>query len=326
MVPPLRLRSVDGRLLEGAPPPLPSAQDVSHPASQPSSRPESPPTHELLDVPRIFARPLAEADLAPVPPAWRVGPPDFVGLGQGKAGTTWWWSLLEQHPQVVANRAREKELHHFSHFDLRGPDAAANAVYARAFARPDGAVCGDFTCTYLSHPLALEYVHAAAPDARCLVMLRDPLERAVSALEMWHRRRKYFYANEDAPERLHLVEAISLFPEALQSSLVSDRLARAFELYGRENVLVLQFERAKRDPLAEFRRTLAHLGIDPSFAPKDARRPVNTAGDTRLFKRPTGAVRERLVEFFRRDVERTLDLVGDFEPELWSGANERVAG
>jgi|GEM_PF-538323 len=323
MVPPLRLSSVDGRTLAGAPPSraVPATSVV-----EPVAEHEASAAHALLEVPRIFARPLAESDLAPVPDGWRAGPPDFVGLGQGKAGTTWWYTLLEQHPQVVANRAREKELHHFSHFDLRGPDAGAIDLYRRAFARPDGAVCGDFTCTYLSHPLALEYLFDAAPDARCLVMLRDPVERAVSALEMWHRRRTYFYANEETPARKHLVDAISLFPEALASSLVSDLLARAFELFGRDNVLVLQFEAARRAPLPAFRRTLEHLGIDPSFEPKGAQRPVNAASDARVFEPPTGEVRERLVEFFRRDAERTLELVGDFDPALWGREFARRTG
>jgi hypothetical protein len=29
---------------------------------------------------------------------WVVGPPDFVGVGTQRSGTTWWWQLLCDHP------------------------------------------------------------------------------------------------------------------------------------------------------------------------------------------------------------------------------------
>jgi len=56
---------------------------------------------------RAFVR----ADLAPVPAHWRIGGPDFVAIGCGKAGSTWWWSLIDSHPHVVPNRLHQKELH-----------------------------------------------------------------------------------------------------------------------------------------------------------------------------------------------------------------------
>jgi hypothetical protein len=36
-----------------------------------------------------------------IPPGWYLAPPDFVGVGTMKSGTTWWWSVLKSHPDVI---------------------------------------------------------------------------------------------------------------------------------------------------------------------------------------------------------------------------------
>jgi hypothetical protein len=45
-----------------------------------------------------------------IPDGATIGPPDFIGVGVHKAGTTWWWALLVGHPEIDAV-ARRKELH-----------------------------------------------------------------------------------------------------------------------------------------------------------------------------------------------------------------------
>ena len=83
-------------------------------------------------------RPFTRRDLAPVPHGWVTGPPDFIGVGCGKAGSSWWYELLSRHPDVVPNRLRAKELHFLCHFDYRGPSPEDIATYQAAFARPAG--------------------------------------------------------------------------------------------------------------------------------------------------------------------------------------------
>ena len=34
----------------------------------------------------------------PTPVGWEVGPPDFVGVGTARSGTTWWDGLIASHP------------------------------------------------------------------------------------------------------------------------------------------------------------------------------------------------------------------------------------
>jgi len=50
---------------------------------------DSPTTACAPALPPPLLRPLDVRDLAPVPDGWTAGPPDFVGIGCGKSGSTW---------------------------------------------------------------------------------------------------------------------------------------------------------------------------------------------------------------------------------------------
>src|SRR4029078_1133257 len=91
---------------------------------------------------------------APVPEGWRVGPPAYVGIGPGSTGTSWWHQMLLEHPQVIENRLRAKELNYFMYFSFRSPSAEELETYRVAFAAPPGAICGEWSPGYLGNPFA----------------------------------------------------------------------------------------------------------------------------------------------------------------------------
>ena len=100
--------------------------------------------------------------------------PDFLGIGTQKGGTTYLHGLLQEHPQVFL--AHPKELHYFSLHHGRHV-----GWYADHFADAStGQRCGEVTPYYLFHPLAAERIHAAIPNVKLVVLLRDPVERALS--------------------------------------------------------------------------------------------------------------------------------------------------
>jgi hypothetical protein len=126
--------------------------------------------------------------------------PQFLGLGVQKGGTTTLQKLLEQHPQVWLSP--KKELHYFSlHFD-RGPE-----WYSQFFADASpGQCCGDITPYYLFHPEAPQRIADLLPEARLIVLLRDPVERCLS---------QYFHSRRLGLESLELEEALAAEPERL---------------------------------------------------------------------------------------------------------------
>src|SRR5947209_11073993 len=125
-------------------------------------------------------------DLPPPPPecprGWQTGPPDFVGVAAQRSGTTRWCNLILAHPEVVRTHAK-KELHYFDRFYAGGFTAATASGY-HAYFPSDGRKTGEWTPMYASAPWIPALLAAAAPAARLLMLLRDPVERYLSGLEL----------------------------------------------------------------------------------------------------------------------------------------------
>jgi sulfotransferase family protein len=125
---------------------------------------------------RPFGRELSGLTPTPCPPGWEVGPPDFVGVGAQRSGTTWWYELITAHPQVVSP-GPQKELHFFTRFWNESVADADIGEYHQFFPRPAGKAVGEWSPFYMYESWTPRFLAAAAPDARILVMLRDPVDR-----------------------------------------------------------------------------------------------------------------------------------------------------
>ena len=154
--------------------------------------------------------------------ATTTGPPDFIGVGTQRSGTTWWFETLLGHPRIRPPRGRRKELHFFDRFGAEEMTQAHVEEYATLFRRRPGQIAGEWTPRYMGDAWALRLIKRAAPDTRILVLLRDPIERGRYGTQL---------------KRLH-------------------------ELFDEEQILVLQYERCVLDPVGQYRRTLEHLRVD----------------------------------------------------------------
>lgn len=117
--------------------------------------------------------------------------PSYVILGAQKCGTTSMYEYLCQHPLVL--RARRRETHYL---DWRWrPEAGLSTeehlvTYHRFFYKTlldenPSCLTGESTPSYLLHSdLVLPRVKALAPEAKLIVMLRDPVARAYSQYQM----------------------------------------------------------------------------------------------------------------------------------------------
>src|SRR5262245_12189274 len=100
--------------------------------------------------------------------------PMFVVCGAQKAGTSTLHDMLGQHPAVLVSRP--KELHYFDvHYD-EGPQWYADRF--RPEARHES--WGETTPGYLYKTWARRRMCRDLPEARFLVILRDPVQRAYS--------------------------------------------------------------------------------------------------------------------------------------------------
>lgn len=266
---------------------------------------------------RQMIRPIGPEDLHAVPPGWQVTGPAFIGVGAPKCGTTWWHSLLESHPEVVPNRghfAGSKELQYFVHFQSRPLSGEQVTQYRQFFATPPGAICGEFSTRYLAHPNAIEQVARAAPDARILVMLRNPIDQMLSYLNHMRVNRASWFAGLGATH-VELLHKYPIYCEAVLHCRHADALLRLFRHFERDKVLVLQYEQCRRDPARELARTYRFLGLDDTFQPADLHRKVNVVP----YVCPGYTPEERafLAAYFADDVARTAAICPELELGLW---------
>jgi hypothetical protein len=238
------------------------------------------------------------------PDGWSTGPPDFVGIGAQRAGTSWWYAGIEAHPQVVRVPKRRKELHYFNRFwDGEVPPDLASS-YHSLFPRPPGSLAGEWTPRYMNDYWSLPLLHRAAPDTRLLVLLRDPVERYHSGLAFAVNRAR----RAGSPVRL------AALGDALWRGFYAEQLRHVFRFFPREQVLVLQFERCRKEPLRQLRRTCDYLGIEP---PDELPEEMTREREPQEKPPLSESMRGELVERLEVDVSALARLCPEIDLSLW---------
>ena len=248
------------------------------------------------------------------PPDWQTGPPDFVIIGAQKSGTTWWQGLVESHLQVVRPPGQRRELHFFDHFWDRWPSEEQFEHYKRYFPRPSGSLVGEKTPGYLYQPWVAPMLAHVAPEAKLIVLMRDPVERFISGLGLLQRSgslKGEVGAGEVGLREHRIVEAID-------RSRYADQLDWWLKHFPREQLLLLQYERCVADAQAQLSRTFEFLGLPDQ--------PASVSQISQTRKKAPGHVelpdemRTLLAARFADDIERLGELMPDLDPSLWASA------
>jgi hypothetical protein len=227
------------------------------------------------------------------------GPPDFVGIGVQKAGTTWWHGLIAAHPQVSARPDLHKERHYFDRFAVRAFGPADEEGYRGWFPRPPEMAAGEWTPDYMHLPWVPGLLARAAPDTRLLVLLRDPVERFRSGLSH-HRTQRGRVTAE-------------VWADAVERGFYDQQLARWAAAFAPDRFLVLQYERCLVDPSGQLARTYRFLELDP-FVPEGLSRRVGAARDSVPLD---GDIRRRLVDLYTADVSALAKNQPELQIDLW---------
>ena len=195
--------------------------------------------------------------------------PEIFIVGTMKGGTTILYDYLCTHPRVLPGR--QKEYHYFSLYATRGID-----WYIEQFPdRADEQLSIDASPTYFDvarMPTIPAYIQKAAPMARIILIVRDPVDRAISHVQ--HLRsvsHKELFTNVDINEFLNRpLRNCYTLPHAtdthlahvLEFSLYDDKFANYVRIFGRENVLVLRNEDLAIDPAEAMKKTFSHCGLE----------------------------------------------------------------
>ena len=241
----------------------------------------------------------------------KTGPPDFVGVGTQRSGTTWWFRMLSQHPGIKPPPKGKKELHFFDRFCVREMTDADIAEYHGLFRGRSDQKAGEWTPRYMADPWTPRLLQRAAPDAKLLVLFRDPIERYRSGVMHQATRR---------PGRA----AESNTTDSIERGRYATQLERLHVFFPPEQILVLQYEQCRADPVANWRRTLRFLGVDEAHPPPDF---DQARGSTMASKKVElwDDFKDGLRVTFEPEVERLRTLVPDLDVSLWPNFSHLAA-
>lgn len=237
------------------------------------------------------------------PPGWHTGPPDFVGVGAQRAGTSWWFRQIARHPQVESIPHMPKELHYFDQFWWKHFEPASVSEYHEFFPRHPGRLTGEWTPKYMHDPWTAPLLRTAAPNAKLLAILRDPVDRYVSGIA--------FDLARGAPA--HPIVA----SEAFTRGLYARQLLNLTKHFDRSQVLVLQYERCVVDTEEQLKRTLGFLGVDPEQAPNEGIKEVSNPTYIRK-PRLTDLERTGLIDAYEDDVRSLMGAFPNIDVSLWA--------
>ena len=200
--------------------------------------------------------------------------PDFLVLGAQKAGTTALYEYLRRHPQITGPSWKE-----VSFFDRHW--ARGESWYRGNFpnlARTRGKHVGEASPSYVFHPLAPQRVQEVVPEARLIVLVRNPVDRALS---------QYNHEVALGREPLPFEEALDAEEERLRGEdermaadsryfsrewwshtykargRYAEQLERWLAVFPREQLLVLPSDDLGSDPARAHAQVLEFLGASP---------------------------------------------------------------
>jgi hypothetical protein len=230
--------------------------------------------------------------------------PTFLIIGAQKSATRWLRVNLGAHPEIYT---APRELHFWN---LAERVNAQNGLdwYRAKFAGWHGEpIVGEATPGYMiwrHAPAKIAFrLVTRVPDMRLIAILRNPIDRAYSAMNHHMRRNR-------VPPGSRLVDLLYERQPAARDRLCLVaggwywRSLLPFRNAFRENLLVLRYEDIARDPEGLYERAVRHVGAAPGFAPKQLRRVVFSNRKARTSSRHELTLDERLAiwPFFREDV------------------------
>jgi hypothetical protein len=203
--------------------------------------------------------------------------PNFFIVGAAKSGTTSLWMYLKQHPEVYMPQAIEHkepaffcDLYGYKDFD------AYLSLFSEA---KDKKAIGEASHAYLTSPESAAWIQKVYPDAKIIIILRNPVERAYSlynwmiaagyewiypfekALIVEEERLKDNYFKHHNPEYFYNYLYFS-------SGLYASQLERYFQLFARDKIQILLFEDLKNEPVVTTQKVYSFLEVDNSFIPQ----------------------------------------------------------
>lgn len=233
--------------------------------------------------------------------------PSFICIGAQKAGTTWLYVNLKRHPQF---RFKSKEVHYF---DINRNYSKPLEYYSEHFKyRSRKVITGDITPSYgVLDEDRIELMHKMMPDAKLIMLMRNPVDRAWSMATMHFAKNRGMNMDE-----IPINTLIDFYKKdkVMERGNYMDIIERFTKYWSREQLFLGFYEQIKEDPEGLLQDVLNFLGARKvdlnSLAAKEV---INKR--TPSYEMPD-EIRERLREYYRLHIDRMVEEFGE-KAECW---------
>ena len=240
--------------------------------------------------------------------------PNFLVIGAAKAGTTALYRYLIQHPEIFMSHPKELRFFPFEGLkpDYRGPGDDSWRFFTKVedystFFAPGAhyRVRGEAAPLYLYHARAAERIRHHIPNAKLIVILRHPADRAYSHYLMMKREGRESLSFRDAllAEDQRVSDNWSPNFHYRRRGLYARQLRPFFDLFKSEQMGIYFYDDYVRDPLRFVQNIFAFLNVDDTFVPDMSERH----NETKLLRSPA-------LHSFLIDRRSTKDLLKPLVP------------
>jgi len=208
--------------------------------------------------------------------------PSFLIAGASKSGTTSLYSYIRQHPEIYMPYL--KEIKYFSRIKNVGKYHKGIEWYKKYFKKAeelsDNVKCGEASVIYFDEPGTAELIKGTLPDVKLIFVLREPIQRAYS--NYWQDRESGRKVKENFYDMIKSIEWDNIhrfrnnpyLPENrvwayIWVSSYQKHLRRYFNLFERENILILLFQEIVNIDESIFKKIFNFLEVDDEFIPEN---------------------------------------------------------
>lgn len=188
--------------------------------------------------------------------------PDFIGIGAMRCGTTWISDKLRSHPDIFIP-PHFKELHFFDRYYDKGSD-----WYRAHFSdKTEHQISGEFTPAYIRDAQALELISQTCPQAKLIISIRNPVERAFSHYNFLKKRENISDSFYDA-----------LFDdryEMLKAGLYGEQIENCLKYFSRDRIHIIIFDEIEASPEQVLLDLFEFLEVDKQHQPDMLTEKVN---------------------------------------------------
>lgn len=239
--------------------------------------------------------------------------PDFFIVGTMKGGTTVLYDFICMHEGV--SRATQKEIHYFSLHPYKGQE-----WYMSHFDRMPGQLTGEASPTYfdLAYTATIpKSIKEFNPDAKIIVITRNPVERAVS--HFFHLRNinkvpevidqdiNDFFS-QDFSDCITVADNNKyLLQQVLYFGAYSRKTMFYRSVFGSEQMLFLDNHELKSSPKDTMEKVFSFLGLDAIYDPVFEKVKYSSGRNSDVLD---PKVKDKLFSFYQTDYARYAKMTG----------------